>query len=51
MKYREDLHIILGLEMDKPYFRYGNAVKFYDSQAENILINPHEAIQQNHGTY
>ena len=48
MKYREDLHIILGLEMDKPYFRYGNAVKFYDSQVENILINPHEAIQQNH---
>ncbi|XP_012137096.2 UFM1 specific peptidase 2 isoform X2 [Megachile rotundata] len=51
MKYRESLHRILGLDMTKPYFRYGNAVKFCnDSQVENILFNPHEAIQQNYDT-
>ncbi|CAK9825159.1 Probable Ufm1-specific protease 2 [Anthophora retusa] len=51
MKYRESLHRILGLDMTKPYFRYGNAVKFYnDSQGDSILINPHEAILQNDDT-
>ncbi|XP_043261150.1 ufm1-specific protease 2 isoform X1 [Colletes gigas] len=48
MPYREDLHKILNLDMTRPYFRYGNAVKFYnESQADNMLINPHEAILQN----
>ncbi|XP_053976006.1 probable Ufm1-specific protease 2 isoform X2 [Hylaeus volcanicus] len=48
IEYRESLHRILELDMSKPYFRYGNAVKFYnESQADNILINPHEAILQN----
>ncbi|KAF3428350.1 hypothetical protein E2986_03151 [Frieseomelitta varia] len=48
MEYRENLHKILGLNMTRPYFRYGNAVKFYnDSQTESILINPHEAISTN----
>ncbi|CAL7945048.1 unnamed protein product [Xylocopa violacea] len=48
IEYRESLHKILGLDMTKPYFRYGNAVKFYsDSQTDSILINPHEAISRN----
>ncbi|KOC59028.1 putative Ufm1-specific protease 2, partial [Habropoda laboriosa] len=51
LEYRESLHKILGLDMTKPYFRYGNAVKFYsDSQGDSILINPHEAILQNDDT-
>lgn len=50
MEYRENLHKILGLNMTRPYFRHGNAVKFYnDSQTESILINPHEAISTNDG--
>lgn len=45
IEYRENLHKILGLDMTRPYFRCGNAVKFYnDSKTESILINPHEAI-------
>lgn len=50
--YRDGLHRILGLGMTRPHFRHGNAVKFYnDSQTSDILINPHEAISQNDGTY
>ncbi|XP_043793595.1 probable Ufm1-specific protease 2 isoform X3 [Apis laboriosa] len=45
IEYRENLHKILGLDMTRPYFRCGNAVKFCnDSKTESILINPHEAI-------
>lgn len=47
VKYREDLHKILGLPMTRPYFRYGNAVRFSSDSSTNILINPHEAIPQN----
>nr|XP_031836789.1 probable Ufm1-specific protease 2 [Nomia melanderi] len=46
--YREALHKILGLDMTKPCFCYGNAVNFYNaSRMDDILINPHEAIVQN----
>ncbi|XP_076231089.1 UFM1 specific peptidase 2 isoform X2 [Calliopsis andreniformis] len=48
--YREALHKILGLGMSRPYFRFGNAVRFYsDSQADNILLNPHQTISQTDG--
>ncbi|XP_076178885.1 UFM1 specific peptidase 2 isoform X2 [Ptiloglossa arizonensis] len=33
--------------MTRPYFRYGNAVKFSGLQADNNIINPHEAIKTN----
>ncbi|XP_078042731.1 UFM1 specific peptidase 2 [Augochlora pura] len=46
--YREVLHKTLALEMTRPYFCYGNAVRFSSTvQADDVLINPHEAIPQN----
>ncbi|KZC10138.1 putative Ufm1-specific protease 2 [Dufourea novaeangliae] len=48
VEYRECLHKILGLDMTRPRFRNGNAVKFYnESQTDSTLTNPHEAILQN----
>lgn len=42
----------MGLDMTRPYFRCGNAVKFYnDSKTESILINPHEAIVVKDGMF
>lgn len=38
--------------MTRPYFRCGNAVKFYnDSKTENKLISPHEAIMVKDGMF
>lgn len=43
VEYRRALHKALALDLTKPYFRRGNAIKF-DIQANEILINPHEAL-------
>lgn len=43
VEYRKALHKALALDLTKPYFRRGNAIKF-DIQANEILINPHEAL-------
>nr|XP_033330959.1 ufm1-specific protease 2 [Megalopta genalis] len=46
--YREVLHKTLALEMTRPCFCYGNAVRFSSTvQADDVLLNPHEAISQN----
>jgi len=41
--YRIALHKALALDLSRPYFRRGNVVKF-NTQANEILINPHQAI-------
>lgn len=47
MEYRKSLHTALALDSTRPYFRFGNAIKFYsDSQANEIIINPHEALTE-----
>ncbi|XP_071561183.1 ufm1-specific protease 2-like isoform X2 [Temnothorax nylanderi] len=43
MEYRKALHKALALDLTRPYFRRGNSVKF-DTQANEILINPHRAL-------
>ncbi|KMR05119.1 putative ufm1-specific protease 2 [Lasius niger] len=43
MEYRKALHKALALDLTKPYFRRGNAIKF-DIQANEILVNPHQAL-------
>lgn len=43
VEYRKALHKALALDLTRPYFRRGNAVKF-DTQANEILINPHRAL-------
>lgn len=43
MEYRKALHEALALDLTKPYFRRGNAIQF-DIQANEILINPHQAL-------
>lgn len=47
MEYRKSLHRVLALDMTKPQFRYGNAVRLCnDSLADKLLLNPHESISQ-----
>jgi len=43
VEYRKALHKALALDLTRPHFRQGNAVKF-DTQANEILINPHQAL-------
>lgn len=43
MEYRKALHKALALDLTKPYFRRGNAIKF-DTEANKILINPHQTL-------
>ncbi|XP_011702263.1 PREDICTED: ufm1-specific protease 2 [Wasmannia auropunctata] len=43
MEYRKALHKALALDLTKPYFRRGNAIKF-DIQTNGILVNPHQAL-------
>jgi len=43
VEYRKALHKALALDLTRPYFRRGNAVKF-DTQANEMLINPHKAL-------
>ncbi|XP_014208667.1 ufm1-specific protease 2 [Copidosoma floridanum] len=44
-EYRKSLHRRLALDMNRPYFRKGNAVKFTsDYEKYEYLINPHEAV-------
>ncbi|KAG5313969.1 UFSP2 protease, partial [Acromyrmex insinuator] len=43
MEYRKALHKALALDLTRPHFRRGNAVKF-DTQANEVLINPHQAL-------
>lgn len=43
VEYRKALHKALALDLNKPYFRCGNAIKF-DTQENKILINPHQAL-------
>ncbi|XP_012232695.2 ufm1-specific protease 2 [Linepithema humile] len=43
MEYRKALHNALALNLTKPYFRRGNAIKF-NTQANEVLINPHQAL-------
>ncbi|KYN09872.1 PREDICTED: ufm1-specific protease 2 [Trachymyrmex cornetzi] len=43
MEYRKTLHKALALDLTRPHFRQGNAVKF-DTQANEVLINPHQAL-------
>ncbi|XP_032685987.1 ufm1-specific protease 2 isoform X2 [Odontomachus brunneus] len=42
-EYRKALHKALAFDLTRPYFRRGNAVKL-DTQTNEILINPHEAL-------
>ncbi|XP_046747991.1 ufm1-specific protease 2 [Diprion similis] len=45
-QYRRSLHTALALDMTKPCFRKGNALKFRNDVDLNApLLNPHEAIQ------
>lgn len=41
--YRKALHKTLALDLTRPCFRRGNAVKF-DTETNEILINPHQAL-------
>lgn len=43
MEYRKALHKALALDLTKPYFRRGNAIKF-DIQSNEILVNPHQSL-------
>lgn len=43
VEYRKALHKVLALDLTRPCFRRGNAVKF-DTQANEILLNPHQAL-------
>ncbi|XP_077255806.1 UFM1 specific peptidase 2 isoform X2 [Temnothorax americanus] len=43
MEYRKALHKALALDLTRPYFRRGNSIKF-DTQANEVLINPHRAL-------
>lgn len=43
VEYRKALHEALVLDLTRPYFRRGNAVKF-DTQENEVLINPHRAL-------
>lgn len=43
VEYRKALHKALALDLTRPHFRRGNAVKF-DTQANQILKNPHQAL-------
>lgn len=43
VEYRKALHKALALNLTKPCFRRGNAIKF-NTQANEVLINPHQAL-------
>lgn len=43
VEYRKALHKALALDLTRPYFRRGNAVKF-DTQENEVFINPHRAL-------
>lgn len=43
VEYRKALHKALALNLTKPCFRHGNAIKF-NTQANEVLINPHQAV-------
>lgn len=43
VEYRKALHKALALDLTRPYFRRGNAVKF-NTQENEILVNPHRSL-------
>lgn len=43
VEYRKALHGALALDLTRPYFRRGNAVRF-NTQPSEILLNPHQTI-------
>ncbi|XP_058810723.1 ufm1-specific protease 2 isoform X2 [Phymastichus coffea] len=50
-EYRKSLHRRLALDMTRPYFRHGNAVKFQnDSKRNKLLLNPHELVANPDGS-
>ncbi|XP_034936264.1 ufm1-specific protease 2-like [Chelonus insularis] len=49
--YRKNLHNVFALDLSRPYFRKGNAVRFSsDFKSNEPLIEPHIAIKSHLGT-